>query len=459
VNPLPVGSAFGADAVDDRNPCIASANGTFVTVWERNDTAADRDLWFSRTTGSGGPQWSTPARIDPSSATDTGSDTHPRITTDGAGHWVVVYESNENHFATGTDVEIYAYRSSDDGLTWAGPALVNATASSDAGANDTEPAVAVDIATGTWMCAWRTLNTFAGNTGGDAEIVYSKSVDLGSTWSAVGIVNTDFATDQATSTGDLEPFISADQHGHFMVSWTRSLINDSDTDLRAARSDDLGATWTTPQFIDIDATPDGGTDSGSQLVADNDGHWVAVWQSNDNVSPSYGFDLDVMASRFMIPRGDDDANFCFGYTEVGNAARCPCGNDSIITSHSGCLNSSGNGGSVGMAGPYSASAPTQGISVSGVPSGAPVLFFQGTGIFGFGLGTPFGDGLLCAGATIDRLGVIFTNVNGNGSLTFAPVGVSSGATRFYQGWYRDSATFCTSATFNLTSAFGTVWAP
>jgi hypothetical protein len=112
-----------------------------------------------------------------------------------------------------------------------------------------------------------------------------------------------------------------------------------------------------------------------------------------------------------------------------------------------------------MTGSFSASAPTQVITVTGAPSGAPVLFFQGTGIFNFGLGTPFGDGLLCAGATIDRLGVTFTNVNGNGGLTFAPTGVSSGSTRFYQGWYRDSAAFCTSATFNLTSAFGTVWLP
>jgi len=85
--------------------------------------------------------------------------------------------------------------------------------------------------------------------------------------------------------------------------------------------------------------------------------------------------------------------------------------------------------------------------------------FQGDGQLGFGLGTPFGDGRLCVAGVLDRLGVVFAGPTGNGGLNFAPTGVSAGSTRFYQGWYRDSVSFCTSATFNLTSAYGTVWAP
>jgi len=459
VNALPVGNAFASDLVDDNEPCVAGGNGTYVTVWLRNEGGGNRDLYFARTTVNGGPSWSVPARVDATSATDSGSEVSASIATDGAGNWVIVCDSTANHFGSGTDAEIYAYRSSDDGVTWSGPALVNATAASDGSAFDSEPTVAVDAASGTWMCTWRTPHTFSGITGGDSEIAWSKSTNLGAVWQPTGIVNTDYPTDQGTSSGDSEPSVRADQRGHFLVSWTRTLTNDSDTDLRAARTDDLGTTWTAPVFIDIDAALDSGTDAGSALVPDGIGHWLCVWQSNDSLAPVFGTDLDVVASRFLIPSSDFLADFCYGHTEIGSAPRCPCGNDSPIGLNSGCLNASGTGGRIGHIGSFSASAATQVISISGVPPGSAALMFQGDGQLGFGLGTPFGDGRLCVAGVLDRLGVVFAGPTGNGGLNFAPTGVSAGSTRFYQGWYRDSVSFCTSATFNLTSAYGTVWAP
>jgi len=66
---------------------------------------------------------------------------------------------------------------------------------------------------------------------------------------------------------------------------------------------------------------------------------------------------------------------------------------------------------------------------------------------------------LCAGGALDRLGVSFASGSGSGALSFVPVGVSNGSTRFYQGWYRDAASLCTSATFNLTSANAILWVP
>ncbi|MBL8859753.1 MAG: exo-alpha-sialidase [Planctomycetes bacterium] len=455
---VPINAAFATDAVDDSAPCIAGANDTFITVWERTDGGFERDLWFARSTDAGST-WSAPARIDAASASDTGSDTHARIATDGAGHWVVVYESLESHFSTGTDSEIYAYRSSDDGITWQGPTLVNTTAATDGGAYDTEPSVAVDRASGTWLCTWKTFHTFGGLTGGDSEIVSSKSTNLGLSWASPVIVNTDFATDQSTSTGDMEPFVYADQSGHFLVSWTRTLLDDNDFDLRAARSDSLGNSWSAQEFIDVDASLDSGHDSHSQIVSDGRGHWVSAWQSSDNVSPPFGTDMDVLVSRFLIPRADFQADFCYGYTETGNSARCPCGNDAPITAREGCRNSTGSGAKVFMVGAFNISNPTESMSYLGVPPGAPVLLFQGTGQFSFGTGIPLGDGMLCVGGAIDRLGVSFANGAGNGVKSFVPVGVTAGAIRFYQGWYRDAATFCTTATFNLSNAYATVWQP
>jgi hypothetical protein len=99
---------------------------------------------------------------------------------------------------------------------------------------------------------------------------------------------------------------------------------------------------------------------------------------------------------------------------------------------------------------------------TGMPNGG-VLYFQGTQNVAGGAGSVFGDGLLCIGGTITRLGV---KINVGGASQF-PEGTDPGlaslsgltepGTRYYQAWYRDSAAFCTPATFNLSSALPVIW--
>ena len=100
------------------------------------------------------------------------------------------------------------------------------------------------------------------------------------------------------------------------------------------------------------------------------------------------------------------------------------------------------------------------LTGSGMPNG-PALYFQGTNQPG--LGVAFGDGLRCTVGTIVRLG-IKTNVGGTSSF---PSGsdpklsvagnVTTPRTHTYQCWYRDSAAFCTAATFNLTNGLSVTW--
>jgi hypothetical protein len=97
-----------------------------------------------------------------------------------------------------------------------------------------------------------------------------------------------------------------------------------------------------------------------------------------------------------------------------------------------------------------------------VPNG-PALYFQGDGLFSGGAGFSFGDGLLCAGGTIVRLGVKFAAGNtstypGPGDpLLSVQGGVAAGDVRHYQAWYRDAVTYCTPAFFNLTNAVTVNW--
>ena len=102
----------------------------------------------------------------------------------------------------------------------------------------------------------------------------------------------------------------------------------------------------------------------------------------------------------------------------------------------------------------------------GVPNG-PGLFAQGSSAPSGDLGVTFGDGLLCVGGSIQRLGIAFASANTAQFPTTASAldvhqlgSCSPGDTRVYQSWYRDAApSYCSSALFNLTNAVRLTWTP
>jgi hypothetical protein len=104
------------------------------------------------------------------------------------------------------------------------------------------------------------------------------------------------------------------------------------------------------------------------------------------------------------------------------------------------------------------------LTTTGMPNG-PGLYFQGDTKAVGGAGFSFGDGLLCASGTIIRLGVKFSaggvsSYPGGGDPALSVSGaLVPGDTRYYQQWFRDAITFCTSATFNLTNAMQVSWLP
>jgi len=154
--------------------------------------------------------------------------------------------------------------------------------------------------------------------------------------------------------------------------------------------------------------------------------------------------------------------FCFG---DGSGAACPCGNESPLGGQAGCLNSFGTGGMLTTTGVGSVSADTLLLQGTGMPTTAPVLYFQGTAPAAGGAGVPFGDGLLCASGAVIRLGAKL-NIGGASSFPIAGDSLSvrgqvpaGGATRWYQGWYRNEAGFCTPSRFNVTNGVRLTWTP
>jgi hypothetical protein len=100
-----------------------------------------------------------------------------------------------------------------------------------------------------------------------------------------------------------------------------------------------------------------------------------------------------------------------------------------------------------------------------MPPGTAATLFRGS----VELPSPavFGDGFLCLSGSLVRLGVGFAATGvlswplaGDPALSISGFVPASGGSAGYQVLYRDSAPgFCSSATFNLTSAHRVVWSP
>jgi hypothetical protein len=149
----------------------------------------------------------------------------------------------------------------------------------------------------------------------------------------------------------------------------------------------------------------------------------------------------------------------------GSGTACPCGNTGAAGR--GCENSFGTaGGRLDAVGLAHLSNDSAMLAASGLPPSTTVLFFQGTTLLAGGAGVVFGDGVRCCGGTVIRLGLRPTV---NGACSFGapagddPISESTGLTgegvRYYQAWYRNQASFCTGALYNLTNALRLTWIP
>jgi len=154
------------------------------------------------------------------------------------------------------------------------------------------------------------------------------------------------------------------------------------------------------------------------------------------------------------------AAFCAG---DGSATACPCGNFGALGS--GCASPiSTQGGRLFAIGTPSVSGDSLVLRGEGM-SQSFATYFQGTAQTNGGLGLVFGDGLVCAGGTVIRLGAKLSpgGVSGYPAAGDQPISVrgqipaGGGVTRAYQGWYRTAAPFCTPSTFNFTNGLLVTW--
>jgi plastocyanin len=167
-----------------------------------------------------------------------------------------------------------------------------------------------------------------------------------------------------------------------------------------------------------------------------------------------------MTGVIIVADPPPGTEFCAG---DGSATACPCNNNSTVKT--GCLNSLLRGARLRASGVASVTNDTLGLSVTGVPEGNSLLFFQGTTQVNGGAGVVFGDGLRCAGGTTKRIAMSAISFGvshypqAGDPLISVKGGATAGAVLAYQVFYRDPPSMCTSARFNTSDGYAVTWLP
>lgn len=365
-DPEPLNSNAATDDAYDAFPQLTTdGQGNWIAVWQSPENlggtiGTDRDILFSRSTDNG-TTWTDAAPLNTNAPFDSGEDWFPQLTTDGLGNWVALWPSDDDLGGTiGVDSDILLSRSTDDGVTWTTPAALNTNAAFDTGWDR-----AVQLTTdrqGNWVAVWTSNDDLDETIGKDDDILVSRSMDNGATWTAPIPLNSDAASD---GRGDFSPQLTTDGHGNWVAVWWfnsglgwgdilfsrstdngatwtalaaltdrgensypqlttdgqgnwvavwssypggfRTAIGGSDGDILFSRSTDNGATWTPPLPLNTNAATDTRSDEHPQITTDAQGNWVVVWYSYDDLGGTIGNDADILVARFQLSdRNSDD---------------------------------------------------------------------------------------------------------------------------------------------------------
>ena len=430
-------------SVDVGGDAYEGAGATYYCVtWRRDYTQSDWDIHARLVRSDATLVGTSTILIDNSGGS---SDTAPSISESdgvlgGGAAWTITWHRE----VTSTNYNIYAARLSWDGL------LLNPSTQLTTGSGfEYFPRVSSPMADG------RTLLIY-GEDFGDDDIEYM--LLNGTTIEASGSLT---ALDAPATLFQDQKDYSIDTDGYRFVVAYAELYSSSTTDYDIWISSfaRLGGTLVATeshQSLDFSSQPSLRTDIVSQKSggALSSTRFYASW---DNAS---GSTHRVYGGIYDRPVGGGYSSFCFG---DGSGVACPCSNNGGY--QSGCANSqSANGATLSATGDaQSTGGDTMAFTVSGVPANVSCTLFQGTANSG---GIVFGDGLRCVSGTQSRI----RTKPATGSSATWPSGAEpdvsvtglipfAGAQRYYQVSYRNSAVFCTTATFNISSGMQVLWLP
>ena len=289
------------DQGHDYDPVIRVGGNVWLAVWRTRDSLVgtigpDAELLFSRRE-IGDSSWSPPQPLNTDAGNDESQDAFPQLAFQG-DVWTCVWHANHYY---GNDYDIVFSRSVDEAKTWTPVAPLYSNAASDGNTTtDDNPQICIN-GQGAMIVIWSSTNSLGGTIGTDRDLLISRSLDAGATWSAPAALHASFSTDNGD---DNLPRIACDSDGAFVVAWestsTLGGTIGSDSDILISKSTDGGVTWSIPIPANINAGTDSGDDFLPRLAAFG-GAWVVAWQSHDTMGGTIGPDADLLRSRFAVP--------------------------------------------------------------------------------------------------------------------------------------------------------------
>ena len=141
---------------------------------------------------------------------------------------------------------------------------------------------------------WKLRHEDLGGIGTDDDIVCSRSVDNGQNWNTPIAVNSTAGSDGGDFARDLQPDLITDGDSVWVVVWfSNSDISGSNTDydIMFSRSVDNGVSWSAAAFLNSNFT-NSSSDWRPRVMTDGKGAWITVWASRDNYQGAGSDDID-----------------------------------------------------------------------------------------------------------------------------------------------------------------------
>lgn len=317
-------NATGDFADDDFPPRIfTDGNGVWICAWSSEaqldeGTQLDLDIVFARSEDDG-DTWSDPAYLNSNSIDGTAFDVNPFLAVSDDGTWVAVWESNDTLAkGVGEDTDLLFARSMDGGETWSPAQILNSDAANDGGAqpigND-GGARLLSLEDGKWLATW---HRYLG--GGGAELLFSRSVNNGVSWTPPAVIDNPAGGSKSEENGAIGLYILGPGlgwiapdgtspgeklyygigYGDKSVRKPKVQLSGNDYDLRGYFTDADGKRWTNPEIALPNAFTDSKDDDEPVLAADGKGHIVLVWYSFDSLGGTIGTDADILFSTATI---------------------------------------------------------------------------------------------------------------------------------------------------------------
>ena len=264
----------------DKQSHATDPAGNLYMVWNSDATSGSSyQLMFARS-NDGGATWTPKVRVPDSTNGHLGG----FVQVAPNGTVLVTWWSWAN-------VNVWFDRSTDGGATWGTDVRVNdIPGSADSPlASDPPvlPAMAV-AANGTIYVVWNDYRNGrpSGAPNGDFDIMFSRSTDLGATWSPARQLN-----DDTTTARQWMPDLAVDPFGGVHVAWMDDRLGEHN--VFYVNSTDGGTTWGPNVRVSQVGTPLTFTRPGDYLALESDpqGNIVVVW------TDGRGADLDVYFAR------------------------------------------------------------------------------------------------------------------------------------------------------------------